>query len=79
MKYPKLPVYLKVDNKGAIDLSKNPVHHERSKHIDIRYHFIREKVEDNTVILLKVSSQDNLADAFTKPAKYSNLQNFMLS
>jgi hypothetical protein len=36
---------LKVDNKSAIDLSKNLVHHDRSKHIEVKYHFIRECVE----------------------------------
>ena len=78
MKYPKLQINLYVDNKGAIELGKNPVHHQRSKHIDIRYHFLREKVGDGSLNLLKISSQDNCADLFTKPAKLSNLKNFMM-
>ena len=76
--YCGLPINLLMDNKGAIDLSKNPVHHQRSKHIDIRYHFIREKVADKSLNLFKVASKDNYADIFTKPAKKSNLQYFML-
>ena len=35
---------VRIDNKSAIELAKNPVHHERSKHIDVRFHFIREHV-----------------------------------
>jgi hypothetical protein len=60
------PFLILNDNNGAIALTKNPVHHERSKHIDIKHHFIREKVEDNTVTLLHVPSADNLADLLTK-------------
>jgi len=38
------PINIKVDNSGCIDFSKNPVEHKRTKHIDIRYHFVREAV-----------------------------------
>lgn len=54
------------DNAGAIALSKNPVNHEKSKHIDMRHHFIREKVEDKTVSLAHVPSAENIADLLTK-------------
>ena len=37
-------IEIKMDSKSSIELAKNPVHHERSKHIDVRFHFIREKV-----------------------------------
>ncbi|CAM1304163.1 Uncharacterised protein r2_g1403 [Pycnogonum litorale] len=60
-------VILNVDNQGAIALAKNPVHHQRSKHIDIRYHFIRDEVERGDISLTYVSSEDNVADVFTKP------------
>ena len=40
----KSPLTIYEDNQGSISLSKNPVYHSRTKHIDIRYHFIREKV-----------------------------------
>ena len=39
------PVRLNIDNKSAIALAKNPVHHDHSKHIDMRFHFIRECVQ----------------------------------
>ena len=42
-------VKLLVDNQSAITLSKNPVHHNRTKHIDTRYHFIRQCVEDKKI------------------------------
>jgi hypothetical protein len=61
-----LPIPLKSDSKGARDLAKNNVFHKLSKHIEIRYHFIREKVEDGFVILNEVKSAANVADIFTK-------------
>jgi hypothetical protein len=57
---------LKVDNKSAIDLSKNPVHHDRSKHIEVKYHYIRECVEDGKIVLEQISTKDQLADIMTK-------------
>ena len=54
------------DNQGALALSKNPVDHQRSKHIDIRYHFIRSHIQDGQIELSYVPSQENLADIFTK-------------
>jgi len=59
-------VDLGVDNQGAINLAKNPVNHQRSKHIDIRYHFIRDEVEKGNVNLFYVPTQQNPADIFTK-------------
>nr|BAP68993.1 RxLR effector candidate protein [Hyaloperonospora arabidopsidis Emoy2] len=55
------------DNQGSIALAKNPEFHKRTKHIDIRYHFVREKVESGEVILEYCSTQDMLADMMTKP------------
>ena len=61
------PITMYCDNQGAIALVKNPVKHGRSKHIDIRYHFTREHVENGTIILEYIPSDQNLADPFTKP------------
>lgn len=58
---------IRVDNKSAIELAKNPVNHERSKHIDVRFHFIREQVKEGNVELVHVGSRDQVADMFTKP------------
>ena len=71
-------VTIYVDNQGTIDLAKNPVHHMRSKHIDIRYHFIRHHVQLGNVELLYVPSDRNVADLFTKPASSRSLNNFAL-
>ncbi|GKC80538.1 retrovirus-related pol polyprotein from transposon TNT 1-94 [Tanacetum coccineum] len=57
------------DNKGAIDLSKNPVQHSRTKHIQIRHHFLRDNVQKGNISIEKVASDDNIADIFTKPLK----------
>ena len=60
------PLPLLNDNSGCIALSKNPVHHDRTKHIAMRHHFLREKVEDNTISLNYISTAGNLADLLTK-------------
>jgi hypothetical protein len=56
-----------IDNKSDISLSKNPVFHDRSKHIDLRYHFIRECAEVGKVEVKYVSTDEQLADVLTKP------------
>jgi hypothetical protein len=55
------------DNTSAICLTKNPVHHSRSKHIDIRHHFIRDHVQNGDVVINHVDTERQLADIFTKP------------
>ena len=55
------------DNTSAINISKNPVQHTITKHIDIRYHFIRELVDKNLLALEYVSTDHQWADLFTKP------------
>ncbi|GJX57602.1 hypothetical protein Tco_0287499 [Tanacetum coccineum] len=57
------------DNKGAIDLSKNLVQHSRTKHIEIRHHFLRDNVQKGHISIEKVPSVDNIADILTKPLK----------
>nr|GFD09950.1 retrovirus-related Pol polyprotein from transposon TNT 1-94 [Tanacetum cinerariifolium] len=60
----KIPMYC--DNKSAIALCCNNVQHSRSKHIDIRYHFIKEQVENGVTELYFVNTEYHLADLFTK-------------
>ncbi|GJT57385.1 hypothetical protein Tco_0992439 [Tanacetum coccineum] len=57
------------DNKGAIDLSKNSILHYRTKHIEIRHHFLRDNVQKGNISIEKVSSEDNIMDILTKPLK----------
>ncbi|KAL7114972.1 hypothetical protein ACP275_04G154600 [Erythranthe tilingii] len=58
------------DNESAINISKNPVQHSRTKHIDIRLHFIRNLVEQKRVTIDYVSTDNQLADIFTKPLNF---------
>ncbi|GJY97375.1 hypothetical protein Tco_0514285 [Tanacetum coccineum] len=67
-------VALNCDNQGAIHLSWNHVFHERTKHINVRYHFIREVLEAKTVKVLKVGTKLNVADALTKVVPGLKLQ-----
>jgi len=60
------PVKLLMDNMSAIALSRNPVHHDRSKHIDTKYHFIRKCIEDGRVEVDHVGTAGQLVDIFTK-------------
>ena len=55
------------DNTSAINISKNPVQHSRTKHIEIRHHFNRELVEDGTLTAEFIHINDQKADLFTKP------------
>ncbi|CAJ2670589.1 unnamed protein product [Trifolium pratense] len=54
------------DNLSAINISKNPIQHSRTKHIDIRHHFIRDLVEEGIVTLEHIATEEQLADIFTK-------------
>ena len=54
------------DNMSAINISKNPVQHSRTKHIDIRHHYIRELVDDKVITLEHVATEEQVADIFTK-------------
>ena len=63
------PTELYIDNRSAIALAKNPVYHERNKHIDTRHHFIREHVKNEEVQLISCNTNDQVADIFTKPLK----------
>ena len=61
------------DSQSAIHLGKNAAFHSRTKHIDVRYHFIRSLIESKDVILEKISTKDNIADMLTKvvtPSKH---------
>ncbi|KFY80857.1 hypothetical protein V499_00312 [Pseudogymnoascus sp. VKM F-103] len=61
---PHVPLY--IDNNAALKLTKNPEGHGRTKHIDIKYHYIRQKVEEGDIQTLRVDTKDNLADILTK-------------
>ena len=65
IRYTNIPVFC--DNTSAINLSKNPIQHSRSKHIEIKHHFIRDHVNKKELELIFVDTKNQLTDIFTKP------------
>ena len=59
-------ISIKCDNTSVICLTKNPIQHSRTKHIDVRHHFIRDHVLNNNVVLEFIDTKYQLADIFTK-------------
>ena len=62
------------NNSSVIDISKNPVQHSKTKHIEIMYHFIRDLVERNIVCLEYIPTERQNADIFTKPLDRSKFE-----
>ena len=58
---------LRVDNKSAISLIKNPVHHDRSKHIDVKFHVIRDYAQNGQIEVKFIGTSEQLGDILTKP------------
>ena len=67
------------DNQGAIALAKNPVAHARTKHIDIRFHYVREAVQEGTITLSYCPSEEMIADLLTKPLPKTQFQALRLA
>jgi hypothetical protein len=70
------PTVVYEDNQGAIALTLNDQDHERSKHISLRAHFIREKVQEMELMLLYVNTSLNIADVFTKATDAETFKKF---
>ena len=64
------------DNQGTIALAKNPIKQQRTKHVDIKYHFIRDEIHKGSVSMSYIPSEENLADIFTKPISSNKLRRF---
>ena len=62
----KTPIVVRADNVGAMFMAKNTSISDRTKHVDIRYHFIREFVDQEFIKIVFVSTKENVADIFTK-------------
>ena len=65
IKFKQVP--LLCDNESAVKLTNNPVQHSRTKHIDVRHHFIRDHQQKGGICIASVGTDDQLADIFTKP------------
>ena len=67
-------ISIKCDNTSAINLSKNLIQHSRTKHIDIRHHFLRDHVKNGNISLEFFDLNNQLADIFTKPLNEKKLK-----
>ena len=65
-------VRIDCDSQSAIFLAKNLTHHSKTKLIDIQYHFLRDMVEENKVLLMKVHTLKNVVDSLAKSASTEN-------
>ena len=70
----KIPIC--TDNNGAIFMGSNPIQERRIKHIDVRYHYICERVEEGDVEILRVDTNENPSDMFTKPLGHVKFSKF---
>ncbi len=70
------PISIHGDNQGSLDMIRNPVSNERSKHIDTKHHFIRDNYTNGIIDVLYVPTGENTADIFAKPATKQKLLKF---
>ncbi|GKF26631.1 hypothetical protein Tco_0082525 [Tanacetum coccineum] len=68
-----------IDNESTICIVKNPVYHSKTKHIAIRHHFIRDAYEKKLIQVLKINTDDNVADLLTKAFNVSKFQFLVVS
>ena len=72
--YNPQPLIIYSDSTGATNLTKNPVQHQRTKHVDIKYHFIRQKVSSGEVIMLYLRTDQQPADSLTKALDHQKFE-----
>ena len=75
--YPQGTTTLFGDNQSSLSIAKNPIHHSRTKHIDIQHHFIRDKVESKEVELIYMSTDEMIGDILTKPLPRVKYEKFV--
>lgn len=74
------PTTLLCDNNAAINLSEDQVYHPRAKHVNVRYHYLRERVAEGDLVVARVRSSNNTADIFTKalpPVDFLRLRSYL--
>ena len=62
----KMPMRIYCDNKAAINISHNPVHHDRTEHVEVDCHFIKEKIDKRTIRITYVPTSEQAVDLLTK-------------
>ena len=62
----KMPMRIYYDNKAAINISHNPIHHDRTKHVEVDHHFIKEKIDKGTICITYVPTSEQATDLLTK-------------
>ena len=70
-------ILIRADNRSTIALAQNPEFYTRIKHIDIRYHYIRDEVEDGKILIEYVSTNDMVADLLTKSLQRTKFERFL--
>ena len=74
------PTVLHCENQSAIEISKHPIQHQRTKHIEVHMHYIRELIQEQIIALQYYPTAEQVADIFTKPfteVKYTNLRDLL--
>ena len=74
-KQEKFPTYS--DNNGALLLAKNPIFHERTKHISVKYHYIRDLIEKGIIDLIYINTLEQKADGLTKALERVKYKTFL--
>ena len=73
---PKRATTIHEDNQGAIALAKNPKDHPRTKHIDVKYHYVREVIQNKKIDVVHIPTGDMLADTLTKALPKPSYEKF---
>lgn len=71
----RIPIYL--DSKGSIAISHNPIQHSKTKHIELRYHFIKDHILKGNIELIFVHTHEEIVDVFTKALDFTKLNVFL--
>ena len=75
--YMMLRILVYCDSESAITISHNPIHHSKTKHIELRYHFIKDHILKGNIELIFVHTHEEIADVFTKALDSTKLNTFL--